>query len=375
MSTHLEGRLDIFLKLRDGQLADVGIRSSRPRLAQKLMAGTTPLQAAERAGMIFSLCGKAQRVAVEVACEAAQGLEADAEQQRSRVQRVLIELAQEHAAHLLLHWPQQAGEAVDMASLLALRQATTQPSQFSQTLQRVLHEVLLGEAASSWLARDLPAFDVWREQAATLPARLFHDGWQTTTDHGISQAPLLPPLRQLDIEDCAALAFKALANEAFCGQPEWAGGAAETGAIARMRRHPMLAGWIAQRGRGTGARLLARLLELASLPRQLADDSSTPEGVNTVVKSYPLAENVGMSAIETSRGLLIHVVRLAGGIVADYRIVAPTEWNFHPAGTLVEALTQAMAELAPGEASASRAEAICQSLDPCVSFAVEVSHA
>jgi coenzyme F420-reducing hydrogenase alpha subunit len=55
--------------------------------------------------------------------------------------------------------------------------------------------------------------------------------------------------------------------------------------------------------------------------------------------------------------------------------VAPTEWNFHPAGALVEALTQAMAVLAPDEVVAKRAEAICQSLDPCVSFAVEVSHA
>lgn len=375
MSVHLEGRLDIVLKLRDGQLADVGIRSSRPRLAQKLMAGTTPPQAAERAGLIFSLCGKAQRVAAQAACEAAQGMQPDGERQRSRVQRVLIELAQEHAAHLLLHWPQQAGEAVDMASLLVLRQAATEPSRFSQTLQRVLHEIMLGEAASSWLARDLPAFDVWREQAATLPARLFRAGWHAGADQGISQAPLLPPLRQLDIEDCAALAFKALANEAFCGQPEWAGGAAETGAIARMRQHPMLAGWIARRGRGSGARLLARLLELASLPPQLAEDLSTPEGLDTVVKSYPLAENVGMSAIETSRGLLIHVVRLSAGKVADYRIVAPTEWNFHPAGALVEALTQAMANPAPGEVAATRAEAICQSLDPCVSFAVEVSHA
>lgn len=357
--------------MQDGNVGHVGIRSSRPRLAQKLMAGTTPLLAAERAGLIFSLCGKAQRVAAEAACEAAQGMQPDVEQEKLREQCVLIELAQEHAGHLLLHWPQQAGQAADMASLLALRKAASNPPQFIQTLHRMLHEVLLGEVAADWLARDLPAFDAWREQAATLPARLFRDGWQTTTDHGISQAPLLPPLQQLDAADCAALAFQALANEDFCGQPEWAGVPAETGAISRMQRHPVLAAWIAQRGRGAGARLLARLLELAGLPQQLADDASS----RAVVKSYPLAENVGMSAIETSRGLLIHVVRLAGGKVVDYRIVAPTEWNFHPAGALVEALTQAMVVLAPYEAAASRAEAICQSLDPCVSFAVEVSHA
>jgi coenzyme F420-reducing hydrogenase alpha subunit len=105
------------------------------------------------------------------------------------------------------------------------------------------------------------------------------------------------------------------------------------------------------------------------LPQQFAGKP------DAVVKAFNLGENIGMSAIETSRGLLIHVVRLANEKIADYRIVAPTEWNFHPAGALVEALTQAMAVLAPDEVVAKRAEAICQSLDPCVSFAVEVSHA
>ena len=184
---------------------------------------------------------------------------------------------------------------------------------------------------------------------------------------------MLPPLHQLVPSQCAELARQALANEDFCGQPEWAGGPAETGAIARQRQHPLLAAWIDARGRGAGARLVARLIELASLPQQLA---GKPEAV---VKAFNLGENIGMSAIETSRGLLIHVVRLANEKVVDYRIVAPTEWNFHPAGTLVEALVQALTEpstQAISEAAiAARAEAVCQSLDPCVSFAVEVSHA
>jgi Ni,Fe-hydrogenase I large subunit len=132
-----------------------------------------------------------------------------------------------------------------------------------------------------------------------------------------------------------------------------------------MHGHPLLAAWIERRGRGAGARLLARLLELAVLPQRLR------VGGGDVVKAHALGDNVGMAAIETSRGLLIHAVRLSGNLVAEYRIVAPTEWNFHPAG----ALTQAMADLVIGNDAQARAQAICQSLDPCVAFGVELTDA
>jgi Ni,Fe-hydrogenase I large subunit len=132
-----------------------------------------------------------------------------------------------------------------------------------------------------------------------------------------------------------------------------------------MQDQPLLAAWIARRGRGVGARLLARLLELAGLPQRLR------AGGGKVVMAHPLGDNTGMAAIETSRGLLIHAVCLSGNTVADYRIVAPTEWNFHPAGPL----TQALASLASGDDAVIRAEEICQSLDPCVAFGVEISNA
>jgi Ni,Fe-hydrogenase I large subunit len=69
--------------------------------------------------------------------------------------------------------------------------------------------------------------------------------------------------------------------------------------------------------------------------------------------------------------LLLHVVRLRQGKVAEYRIVAPTEWNFHPDGPLAQALSG----LAPGADLAVRAQLVAQSLDPCVAFGIEVCDA
>lgn len=362
---NLEGRIDITLAP-----GAVSIRSTRPQLAQKLLGGRAPAEAAHLAGLIFSLCGKAQRVACEAACEAAQGRIPDAATSRARETAVLLELAQEHAWRLLLDWPQQQGMPPDQASQLRLRQSAADPPRFAETLDALLRTTLLGEPAEAWLARDLDGFDAWRREGATPTARLFAELGEGA-DLGVSQTGLLSALPQLDPESVASLARLALDTPAFCGQPLWRGEPAETGAIARVHTQPLLAAWIARRGRGAGARLLARLLELAKLPARL--DESFAD--TALVRAWSLGDNAGVVAVETARGLLLHVVRLdvgkSAGKIAEYRIVAPTEWNFHPAGPL----GQALSSLAPGADLAARARLVAQSLDPCVAYGIEVEDA
>ncbi|NTV97153.1 MAG: hypothetical protein HGA75_17355 [Thiobacillus sp.] len=78
-----------------------------------------------------------------------------------------------------------------------------------------------------------------------------------------------------------------------------------------------------------------------------------------------------MAAVETSRGLLIHALRLHDGRIAQYRIVAPTEWNFQPGGPLAAAL----AALPDGDDLDTRARRLALAMDPCVDYRVEVEHA
>ena len=370
MSSSLEGRIDIRLTRHGDAVTDVEIRSSRPQLAQKLMAGRGPEEAADLAGLIFSLCGKAQKVAAQAACEAARGLIPGRDAQRWRERGVLVELAQEHAWRLLLNWPEQSGRGADMPSLLLLRQKAEDPLAFADVLENLLGAVLLGESPGQWLARDLAGFDIWRRDGRSLVAKLFAD-MGDGPDPGVSRCPLLPPLAKLDADPAADLARRALADPAFCAAPLWHGAPAETGALARMADHPMLAAWIARRGRGAGARLLARLLELAELPQRLRaepDSAGRTEVIREVVRAWPLEENAGLAGVETSRGLLLHVARLKDGKIAEYRIVAPTEWNFHPAGPLAQALSG----LGAGAGLESSARLVSQSLDPCVAYGVEL---
>ncbi|MEO8675366.1 MAG: nickel-dependent hydrogenase large subunit, partial [Casimicrobiaceae bacterium] len=69
----------------------------------------------------------------------------------------------------------------------------------------------------------------------------------------------------------------------------------------------------------------------------------------------------------------LHHVVIDGGRVAAYRIVAPTEWNFHPAGALVRGLATLAANDEPRLVREARLAV--QALDPCVACCVEVAHA
>jgi coenzyme F420-reducing hydrogenase alpha subunit len=115
--------------------------------------------------------------------------------------------------------------------------------------------------------------------------------------------------------------------------------------------------------------MTARLVELAVLLGQLgAGDAADAD-----VVAFALADGEGLAAVQTARGLLLHRARVRDGRVADYQIVAPTEWNFHPDGPLARGLAGMAAD--DGDTLARRARLAVQALDPCVGCTIEVTHA
>ena len=360
-----EGSIAVTLTRRGDALSEVAIHSTRPHLAHKLLHGRDPVDAARIVGVIFSLCGRAQRVACEAACEVANEVAASTEpaRQAERARAVLLEMAREHAWRVLVNWPEQVGLPTDMATLLRINQAANKaPDGFAEVLAACLSEVMLGEVPETWLARDLAGFEAWCAAAATPTAVSFAALPQSAEGASVT-CPLLPGLRELADVAVLALARQVLDDPGIEARPLWHGQPAETGACARLRDTPLLAAWLATHGRGVGARMLARLIELASIPARLRTADT-----GDLLRAWRIAPDTGVAGVETSRGLLLHVVRLEAGKIADYRIVAPTEWNFHPAGPLWEAL----AGLPATGDLAARARLLAQSLDPCVDYRVEV---
>ena len=110
----------------------------------------------------------------------------------------------------------------------------------------------------------------------------------------------------------------------------FAGRAPETGAFARHWRKTDFYGGAAT------ARLGARMIDLAESLDRLSRAAAGEETDQAEAHSVALAAREGFAAVETSRGRLYHWTRLSrDGKIEDYAIVAPTEWNFHPAGPFV----------------------------------------
>ena len=89
------------------------------------------------------------------------------------------------------------------------------------------------------------------------------------------------------------------------------------------------------------------------------------------VSAAAVATGVGRALVATARGLLMHEITLEGETIADYVIVAPTEWNFHPAGALADWLIDAPVDSA-GAVRALAAHAVA-ALDPCVATRITVT--
>jgi hypothetical protein len=235
----------------------------------------------------------------------------------------------------------------------------------------LLADHLYGMPAAAWLALSDPAaLAAWMARGERLPAILLRELYAQAPDLGLSDVALMPTATR---EALVASIVPAMDRDpAFARAPVWDGAPVETGALARQQAHPLVAALRARDGNVVTTRMVARLTELAALLLRLATYPLLA-GELPAVRGLVLGEDEGLAAVETARGLLLHRARLADGNVAGYDIVAPTEWNFHPAG----ALARGLARLAARSESAlvRQVRIAVQALDPCVACQVEVGHA
>ena len=332
-------------RLSDEAVESVEIVSPRAD-PSPVFIGLAPRQAAVLAGRLFSLCPASQSIAAEAAGEAALGVASKPEQSRSRALRLLGERLGEMLRASLLDWPRDAPPAPeDIARLrdaLAILRALPESGDARMADLRAAAAGLgLGDArgGSSFLARQIAEAQEDDARWAAPPA---------AADYLIAQD-----------DDAVREAMTRDAN--FSRAPSLAGRCVETGAVARRG---------ATRD-GVAARLAARLDDMAAtldaLDAALNGDAA-PEGL---LRAHGPATGQGFAAVDSARGRLYHALRLDdAGRIADYRIVAPTEWNFHPDGPFVRALRGA--KIGAGAAAKRRIERLAFAFDPCIRAVAEI---
>jgi hypothetical protein len=330
---------------------------------------------------LFSICGCAQRAACLNALAGAGVVMTDG----TAPMDVALETAQEYFWRLLIDWPRTMHQPIDAATVADVRRAIASamsdgaerhadqrlvaPRELAVSLRAIAEQKIYGMPPAAWLALgDDDALDSWMDRGATMPAQLLRSLLDTMPKLGCSDVALMP---RADREALMRALVSAMRQPRFSMAPTWDDEPVETGALARMRSQPLVAMLIARDGNSVAARMTARLVELATLLVGL--DRPAPDDRLPIDASLTIAAAEGIGAVETARGLLLHRARLADGHIADYQIVAPTEWNFHPDGAFIHGLRGVVSE--DRATLDEKVRLVVHALDPCVAFRIEVGDA
>jgi len=405
------GSLTIDLR-RTERGAAVEIGSNRPVSAARVFSGRPVAAAAAGLPLLYSVCATAQAAACAAACEEALGQRAAPLVQQQRALLLAGETVKEHLWRLLLDWSAALGrppEAAAMAEVMrawhGLRSAMDAEGALfrlgfeggpvaeqriaaaARELAGLVHTYVFGAAPALWLqeVRDEAGLADWavakETPAAALVRRVLDED---LAGLGCNPIQPLPPTAMSDL--ACALATDAAGR--FAAAPTWRDAPRETTPFGRCRDEPLIAALAQRHGNGLLPRLAALLVELAghaSLLSTADEDAASPEATprSSRPKRQPTAvasadpargEAVGLGTAEAARGLLVHWVGIADGRISDYRVLAPTEWNFHPAGAVAAGL-QAIAETGPTDAGqvTRLARLLITAIDPCVAYRLSVS--
>ena len=381
VSDTFAGQLNITLQWQQGEVTTVTIQSNRLRLNPRLLINQ-PLKVAPRlTGMLFSVCGMAQSITAARACEHALALPFSEKLARYQDFQVNVEMLFEHLLRLFQDWgnvlTRDTATAAELQVLFKLKRdllKTDQPKPILDAIRQCFENRLLGLRTKRWLqycaSGDVKKLAI-RGKIGSLITMIRNHHWERLGQHSVQSLPVLDNAwwaQRLNSADA----------EHFIAQPEVDGSAVETSALTRQWNEPALRFWRKEYGSGLLTRLIARVLDMLE-----CWDALYPLAMSTSPEPPPYPAHLpehpngsergeGLCALHTARGLLTHRVVQEAGIIRQYQIVAPTEWNFHPHGSLSQMLhgLQALDEADLYQ----QAQVLITALDPCVAYQLEISN-
>ena len=369
-----EGRITIDIFPANGA---VKIACDRPLAITRRFSGHSPEDILRTVSLLFATCRAAQSAASAAAFEDALGVSPGGPAQRARALTILAETAREHALRILMDWPEflhvpEQAKARQVRSLMQtgrdLSRAFDGGEEASITkLKTLLEQAIFGEDLDRWRARSTQGDLIeWAGCGNTVAQRLLRQLF----GNGLSAAGAVPvaALPELQPDALSARLF-AEDGEDFVAKPEWDGRPCETSPLTRMSGHPLIESLKSEDGYGLGARLIACLAELAEIPAQMLELLNAPMD-GAPAERLPGSDGVGIGQVEAARGRLVHAVQMADAKVRCYRILAPTEWTFHPEGAAARGLRRIAA--ARGPDCLNLARLFVTAADPCVAADVRV---
>jgi len=368
------------LRVAPGAPLPLALQSSRQDWAPRLARGQAASALPGLMASLFNLCSHAHRLCAQLAIDAAAPGLLPAPQQVA--QRLRTETAQEHIRRIGLDWPRLlAAEPGPAATAWAdaahaalqrcplLLQAAMLLADPWPALRGWLHDDLLQMPPQTWLRAWNACGADWQNDWSRR-----HGGWLPSLLRAARESDLPNTLAHADAlhahadgADQRTLAATLALQPGFALYPLWHGACAHTGSWTRLNGMDVelpLSPW---------ALLGSRIAELIRLCQPDAPGQSGAGWLS--FGSLRTGPDQGMAWVEMARGLLVHQVEIDGTggepRVAACRVLAPTEWNFHPQGVVA----QHIAGLNAAESAATverRVRLLMAAFDPCVPF--DVTH-
>ena len=381
------GADQITLKLRRAHthIEHVEVLSNRTTMTAQIMEGKHPEEACNLLPLLFSLCGTAQLQAGLKAFEQAMGYDISPAHQTARQILLDVEGISEHITRCLVDWPNLAKLESDVGIVRDLRNLLSSFKDLifvngkdkigggelffdTATLHNHVHVLIqkidtsvFEQSHTDFLAFSGDDFSNWLRISKTSPAQCLKKWQEAKIYNGTWDTPnTLPSIdkeyltKKMDGEDA----------NTFIAQPVYKGQTCETGPFSRQLHHNLIKAMVEKHGFGSLSRLTAKLIDLAQMLQNLKQHINTLDQESALFHTRALHE--GLGEIEAVRGRLSHRVILdpENDNIKRYRILAPTEWNFHPNGPLKTALLGC--DATDPEAIKQSAHVAVMALDPCV---------
>lgn len=359
------GNLKITLTCDNEKVQQVDIKSTRPLHISRLFIGKSPTQTLKMLPLLFNVCG----VAHSFAAFKAFGIAENSAETAAREMLLNVEIIREHCFWLLIHTDKTrlapflkqsgefkkalfaSGDAFSFNSVLQVNESKLKLNALIEQLEIDLNALFANQRDTFLTIKNETDLTTWLKNNDSILANLLHDlQVNHYQDLGRCELHLLPNLTDLDL----------LTN--FNSQtPTWQNECCETSCLNRQQTQPLIADLLAKYGNGLMTRLASRLVELATMPNVLR------QNVMEMQTPFNQTQNkTGVAQIQASRGLLIHKVKLKNDVIANYQIVAPTEWNFQ--NNAVAALSLQSLSARDKTLLHQQAALIINAIDPCVGF-------
>lgn len=373
---NLNGQLNIMLHLaKQGEqfiLSDVDIDLARPNIAQKMLVGQTPKEAIERITQLMTVCQHAQTAAAKLAL----GYQLTPEE----IQNIEYENIEQGFWRLVIDLPKSLSLELSLERFIGLRKAIAQQDHiniiifakqlFLQICQLESQEFtrLTAKQFLNWLESVDSPMSSYLKQVSQLVGKDNCEHFSMLTS--FTNEALFAKISKL-----------LLADKDYCQRPHLDNKSYETGSLSLISSHSLVNIFTDM---GVAGRFASRLLYIAQKINELEDESvksnvfgtytpSTHQQKSSHIKQNDVDNGSQLAWVQTARGLLIHLANIQQGEISQYSIIAPTEWNFHPEGTLTKILINSSYN--SQQAARESARLAVLGLDPCIEFNLGVAYA